>query len=84
MLRELLASLRNQHLPAVVVRPPRASKTPFPHKKVYVAPAMRRLDPEIAKLILLANTWEGDRSARKLLELIFSEGGDKILPPTER
>ncbi len=42
-------------------------------KKPYIAPAMRKLDPETAKLILLPRVWEGDESAWYLLDLLFPQ-----------
>jgi hypothetical protein len=87
MLRELWSTLKGvtRESSTEVVNPPDDKKVPDPapprRKKIYVAPAMRKVDPEMAKLILVAKAWDGDQEARRLLELIFAEGGEKILPP---
>jgi hypothetical protein len=85
MLRELWSTLKGvtRESRAAIVNPPDHKNVSDPapprRRKTYVAPAMRKVDPEMAKLILVAKAWDGDQEARRLLELIFAEGGEKIL-----
>jgi hypothetical protein len=58
-------------LPSTQVRPRK-------QKATYIAPAVVKHDPEIAKLMLVARAWEGDEAAASLLMLLFplTQNGD--------
>ena len=45
-------------------------KTPA-NKKPYLRPEVRKLNSEQAILILVGKAWDGDNSARELLEILF-------------